>query len=168
MEYSKFNSTIRDMFDNVYAIHWKESSLDHIREVIEYLRSRGNSVLFYTPHSNPSENIDFAYIERYFNGKEDDFPSLEVKFDDFKLNCFLEFEPTISFWFNDSSDSKLTEGKFSLLKKLMKDLASKFDRTIYFVNEGESTHRYKIFKVSNEAVESDYDLNDISKYAEKL
>jgi hypothetical protein len=168
VEYLEFNNTVRDMFDNVYAIHWKHSSLEHIQELVEYLGDSGNQVRYYTPDTNPVERVDFGYIERYFQGKETDFPSLEVEIDDFKFNCFLEYESTISLWFNDSSDSDINVDRFNFIKNIMRQLALKFDRTMYFVNEGESTYRYNLFKITSDAEESDYDLSEISKYAEEI
>lgn len=168
MDYLKFSENVKDKFDNVYAIHWKESSLDHIKTVIEHLRKIGGRVQFYLPDSDLSENIDFEYIGRYFHGKETDYPCLEVQINGLKLNCFLEYEESISLWFNDSGDTTITAKSLNLIKRLMIDLATTHKRTVYFVNEGESTHRYKIFSISSEAVESDYDLSDISKYSEEI
>ena len=153
------------MFDNVYAIHWKRSSLEHIHELIEYLRNSGSHVRYYTPDTDLTESVDFNYIERYFEGKVTDFPSLEIEVGDLKLNCFLEYESTISLWFNDSFDSEVNVDRFDLIKNTMRELALKFDRTVYFVNEGESTY---IFKITSEGEESDYDLSDISKCAEEI
>ncbi len=168
MDYHKYSTIVRDMFDNVFAIHWKGSSLDHIKKLIVHLRKIGCRVQFYTPESALSENVDFNYIGRFFQGKEDNYPSIEIEIDGFILNCFLEYETSISLWFNDSSDTEITIERFKFIKSIMSDLASTFERPVYFVNEGESTHRYKIFKINSEAVETDYDLNDTSKYVEEI
>jgi len=169
VDYLKFSESVRDIFDNVFAIHWKGSSLDHIKALTDHLRKRsGSRVRYYTPDSKLSENIDFEYIGRYFQGKEDDYPCLEVEIDGLKLNCFLEYEKSLSLWFNDSSEMIVTAERFDLIKRLMTEFATTYERSVYFVNEGESTHRYKIFKISSEAVESDYDLSDISKYLEGI
>ena len=156
------------MFDNVYAIHWKDSSLAHIRELVPYLKSSGYQVRFYTPDTELTEYVDFDYIERYFGGRDSDFPSLEIKIDALKFDCFLECKSTISFWFNDSSDAEVNEDRLRLIKSTMRELALRFERTVYFVNEGESTHRYKIFKITKNGLETDYDLSDISKCAEEV
>lgn len=50
----------------------------------------------------------------------------------------------------------------------MTELSFNFKRTVYFVNEGESTYRYKIFHIDRDGREAQYDLSGFSQCAEQI
>lgn len=168
MDYQRFLEEVRELFDDVYAIHWKYTDIEHIKDVTAQLSVLGAKVFFCPPISNATENVDLDYIRRYFNGSESNFPSLLIQFENFEFNCFIEFEGNISLNFNDSGDKSLTPETFEFIKKVMRHLSSCFGVTTYFTNEGSYGARYFIFAFDENCIESDFDLTDPSKYTELI
>ena len=168
MEFTEYSSNARDYFDNVYAIHLKNSSIKCIKKLVAYFERKGGEVKYSDINSENSNKIDYEYIERYYAGKEEDYPLLNITINNIHLNCFLEVRETLSLWFNDSGDMELNEKKYNEIKSIMRELAIIFERSIYFVNEGEPNYRYKLFKYNNEGVESEYNLKNKSSYIERV
>lgn len=166
MEWNFFNNTVRDRFDNVFAIHWKNSSIEHIIDVINFFKN--TSTLINVSSLTISDNFSKEYLQRYFNRKEEDWASFELNIDDTHFQCFFEFKNSLSIWFNDGGDNSLSEFKFDNIKKLMKILAKTFKRTMYFVNEGESEYRYKLFHIEPDGNIYNYDIENYSKITEKV
>ena len=168
MEYLEFDKNIRDSFDNVYAIHMKLKANEIIPNLLLFFESMGFSISASGDEPIDINDIDKAYLEKYYINRNDSFITIELVGKEFKFQLFLEHENSISLWFNDSGNQAITSQSFDYIKGIMRALSLKYKTTVYFVNEGEATFRYKIYGCNENGQYSSFDINNLAVCAKKV
>jgi hypothetical protein len=160
MNYEEFEQTIRPRFSQTFDIVIKQSSRKLWQRFIEFLKSRHYLISFSSSQTEKSNEVNYEDINRYFDGKDPCWPSLEVNYKQLRLECFIEKETEIVLWFNDRLE-ELNKEKFSDLKQLMQELAKEFSTEVYFMNE-DAISRYKLFTIKPDGSGNNFNLSDYS------
>jgi sRNA-binding regulator protein Hfq len=135
MNWREFNDKIRCNFSSTYNIEIKGLTYNKWNSLIDLLMNQNLLIEFSTVENGIQKNVSTKIIQEYFNSSAEYWPCLVLSINGFRIDGFIKSFDYLELWFNDESETLLSEKIYNDLHDFMKHLNNLLKLDIEFVNE---------------------------------